>query len=185
MIRVALVLCLLATPAAAGWRAAVDACVAYVETGRLAVFGGWTADCGALPCPANRVRLRGPEGAAVVLSVGAGDPVGARLTGAVPAVLGDTPSHADCRLDDGGAPATAAIAGGHALWVHRARAEGRLMPVTLFAGDAAGPYVGCAYDGRLYQVEFSLKETGPALFRVYLPAREAAPRDPDCSRSAS
>jgi hypothetical protein len=60
----------------------------------------------------------------------------------------------------------------HASLVAQSVARGRLVEAGVFAGPLSGPYLGCGHDGRPYQVEFSLRNRGVAILRLYHPARE-------------
>jgi hypothetical protein len=86
--------------------------------------------------------------------------------------IGDFPRHMSCVSADGSGHVTDAILPLHAPFVAEAVAQGRLVEAGVFAGAMSGPYLGCGHDGRPYQVEFSLREAGAALLRLYHPARE-------------
>ena len=164
------------------WLAMTESCLTYAETGeRVLAFGGWhVAAEGGGVCngdPACESDLMTFIGAgelglgAVTVAVGAADWVAAG-SGPQEAVVADEPKHLSCSSADGIRHQTKDIAAAHSAWVSGARESGRFVEGGVFANALSGPYLGCGYDGRAYQIEFSLHESGRAVFRLYFPARE-------------
>jgi hypothetical protein len=170
----------------------VEACASYAETGsRQEAFGGWHVAStgggvcnGAAACEDDEMTFIAPAplgAGAVTVSVGAADRFGPRPRSAETAV-GDRPAHMTCRSAADTAHGTAQVRGTQLAWAEGALASRRVIEAGLFADTASGPYLGCAYDGRSYQIEVAHFESGEAVLRVYLPAREGAPEGamPDC-----
>ncbi len=165
---------------AEGWVAMVDGCMIYAETGaRAAAFGAWQAAAAggacadARDCAADAMTFVAPGAlgaGAVTVTVGAADWAASERSQETS--VGNFPRHMSCVSADGSGHVTEAILPLHAPFVAEAVAQGRLVEAGVFAGALSGPYLGCGHDGRPYQVEFSLREAGAALLRLYHPARE-------------
>ena len=171
----------------------VAACLTYAETGlRETAFGGWHVAldgggvCNGDPvCEDDDMTFVAPGASGtgeVRVAVGAADRF-ADLGGSE-TVVGDAPAHLTCRSADGVRHTTAEVRRAHGALVARALAEARWIEGCIFSDVLSGPYLGCGHDGRPYQVEFSLHRAGPAVLRLYYPAREGAAEGvvPSCVR---
>jgi hypothetical protein len=177
------------------WIAMVEACVSYAEIGRTEVFAGWdvagprggvyNGDRGSENDDVTFIAPPPHGTGAVRLRVGAADWVGARYFGPGEGAVGDRPAHAFCTSAEGGRHRTDDLGTRHEAWVERQLATRRLVPAADHVSLAAGPYLGCGYDGRAYLVEFSLKRPGPAVLRVFYPARVRPAAHPPCTGAVS
>lgn len=166
---------------AESWVAMVNSCMVYAETGaRDRAFGAWrvAADGGRLctgvaGCEDDAMTFVAPGGlsaGAVTIKVGAADWAATEQSGE--SRVADFPRHMSCESAAGTGHTPEAILALHAPLVAQAVETGRLVEAGVFAGALSGPYLGCGHDGRPYQIEFSLKDGGAALLRLYHPARE-------------
>lgn len=182
------------------WLAMTESCLRYVETGERAVaFGGWHIAargggvCNGDPaCEGDLMTFIGAgdlELGAVRVAVGSADWAAVGRTAATPVetMIGDRPAHVSCSSAAGVVHQTRDIREVHGAWIEQARALGRFVEGGVFAGFLSGPYLGCGYDGRPYQIEFSLHREGAAVFRLYFPAREggAEGTGPNCAQAVS
>jgi hypothetical protein len=109
---------------------------------------------------------------AVTVTVGAADWAAASGSGARERVVADRPATLSCFSAQGVRHRTPEIRAVHGVWIDAALGDGRFVEGGVFAGRLSGPYLGCGYDGRPYQIEFSLHKADAAVFRLYFPARE-------------
>ena len=171
------------TRVAAGWIAMVESCMSYAETGRRSeAFGTWQIaadngnDCDGGPaCEDDNMTFVAPVEmgfGAVTVTVGAADWAALQSGSDTDRTVADFARHLSC-VSEARAPHTvAAILSLHEPLVKRAVQSGRLVEAGVFAGVLSGPYLGCGHDGRPYQIEFALPDTGAAKLRLYHPARE-------------
>jgi len=179
MVRAALaaVLAILSALPAAGqdrqqqeaWVITLDACLRYLESGERAVFDGWDVAfpgggvCNGDPqCETDMMTFipagRGAQGAATVI---------------VPEpVVGDRPAEAVCMMAPGVIFRANVIAPAHREFIAAALNSGRLAAL-----DAeAGQFVGCAFDGRRFDLSVAVRSAGLLRFRADL--RPDAPHCP-------
>ncbi|MEX0338119.1 MAG: hypothetical protein AB3N11_03675 [Arenibacterium sp.] len=176
------------------WLAMTESCLTYAETGaRAPAFGSWhvAADDGEVcdggrTCESDLMTFIGAGElglGAVTVAVGAADWAAA---GAGPheVSVGDQPTHMSCFSAAGIRHQTGDIVDVHRAWIAQALDSGRFIEGGVFASVMSGPYLGCGYDGRAYQIEFSLHDSGSAVFRLYFPAREkgAEGTGPSCTQ---
>jgi hypothetical protein len=147
---------------AASWPFMIEGCLAYLETGRRAVFEGWhVAFPGGGVCNGDP-SCEGPD----MTFIGKRDMGMGAVTVLVPGEgpVGDRPEAADCLAAAGTRHTPDAVGPTHDAWVERALASGRLE------ADAAGGLLGCAWDGRRYSLRFTFAPPHVASFRARLPA---------------
>jgi len=173
------------------WRAVVEGCVAFAETGSRDVFKGWDIAlpgggvCNGDPgCEGDDMTFIAPApngSGAVTVRVGDADWVGRKYfgQGQAEAAVASFPAHAFCASAADVRHTTNDLGTAHAVWVLRQRAASRLFPATSYVSIEAGPYVGCGFDGRPFLIEFSLSRPGPAVVRMNYPTLTgAAPETP-------